>query len=71
VGDGASLVVVSGHEIELPRELIQLEARGVVAPNAVGNAYAIVVRPDRYVAAVVPDAHGLQKLATTVMNDVR
>ena len=71
VGDGASLVVVSGHEIELPRELIQLEARGVVAPNAVGNAYAIVVRPDRYVAAVVPDAHGLQKFATTVMNDVR
>jgi 3-(3-hydroxy-phenyl)propionate hydroxylase len=71
VSNGASLVVVSGQNIELPEELVQLEAQIVVAPTAVGDAYAIVVRPDRYVAAVLADAQGLQKFATTVMNDVR
>jgi 3-(3-hydroxy-phenyl)propionate hydroxylase len=71
VHNGASLVVVSSQEIELPKELHQLEAQVVVAPNAVGSTYAIVVRPDRYVAAVLKDAQELQMFATTVMSDVR
>ncbi len=71
VFNGASLVVVAEQDIELPEELVQLEAQIVVAPTAVGDAYAIVVRPDRYVAAVLADAQGLQKFATTVLNDVR
>lgn len=71
VHKGASLVVVSGEEIVLPQELINLEAQAVIAPNAVGDAYAIVVRPDRYVAAVLHNAHELQIFATTVMSDVR
>jgi 3-(3-hydroxy-phenyl)propionate hydroxylase len=70
VHNGASLVVVSSQEIDLPQELNQLGARVVVAESAVGNAYAIVVRPDRYVAAVVKDAQELQMFATIVMNDV-
>jgi len=71
VHNGASLVVVSAEEIELPEELNQLEAQVVVAKSAVGNAYAIVVRPDRYVAAVLADVQELRRFATTVMNDVR
>ena len=71
VHNGASLVVVCAEAIDLPDELVRLDAHVVVAPSAVGDAYAIVVRPDRYVAAVVRDARELQKFATTVMSDVR
>lgn len=71
VRNGATLVVVCGQDIELPQELMQLEAQIVIAPSALGSAFAIVVRPDRYVAAVVNDAQELQNFATTVMNDVR
>lgn len=57
--DGAAFAVVAATEIALPRELHDLDARVVVSPHAVGDAYAIVVRPDRYVAAVARDAHEL------------
>lgn len=58
---GASFAVVASGDIELPRELVDLDARVVVSPQAVGDAYAIVVRPDRFVAAVARDASELEQ----------
>lgn len=50
--NGASVVVVAASEIELPVSLQSLDVQVVVAPEAVADTYAVVVRPDRYVAAV-------------------
>ena len=61
--NGASFAVVSAEPIELPKELRQLQAINVVAPQAVGDAHAVVVRPDRYVAAVASDARHLSEIA--------
>ena len=54
--NGASFVVVSAEPILLPEPLQQLMAINVVSPQAVGNAYALVIRPDRYVALVATSA---------------
>lgn len=50
--NGASFVVVSAESIEMPAPLQKLAAINVVSPQAVGDAYALVIRPDRYVALV-------------------
>ena len=63
VADGASFVVVSSEQIALPKELADLNAQLVVAPVATQGTYAIVVRPDRYVAAVATDANELAHCA--------
>ncbi len=57
--DGASMSVVAATEIGVPDELLRVGARLVVAPDAVPGSYAVVVRPDRYVAAVASDADEL------------
>lgn len=54
--NGACFVVMVAQIIDLPPALRKLGAKVVVAPDAVTNAYAIVVRPDRYVAAVAKSA---------------
>ena len=64
--NGASLVVVASSTIELPTELWKLDAQVVIAPEAVSDAYAIVVRPDRYVAAVATSAKELAMMAHTL-----
>ena len=64
VADGASFVVVATTTIELPQPLIDLGARLVVSPTATQGEYAIVVRPDRYVAAVAANAIDLAQCAT-------
>lgn len=64
VADGASFVVVARAHIELPKPLADLGARLVVSPRATQGEYAIVVRPDRYVAAVATDADELAQCAT-------
>ncbi len=61
--NGASFAVVTRSEIGLPTGLQRFGARVVVAPEAVGDAHAIVVRPDRYVAAVASDADDLENCA--------
>ena len=71
VSGGASFAVVTGQSIDLPAELKDLDVQVVVAPNAVGDAYAIVVRPDRYVATVASNENELREFATTVLSDVR
>ena len=58
--DGACIAVVSDGPIELPPGLARLGARNVVSPGATGGSYAVVVRPDRYVAAVASSAAELQ-----------
>lgn len=66
VHGGASFVVVAESAIELPDELMSLGARTVVAPEATGGSYAVVVRPDRYVAAIASDAGSFQHAAQTL-----
>lgn len=74
VHGGASFVVVSNEPIDMPDELVALGARAVVAPGATGGAHAIVVRPDRYVAAVATDAdllqHAAQALGSAITDPV-
>ena len=64
--NGASFAVVTATDIELPEELRALGAILVVAPQAVAGSYAVVVRPDRYVAAVAQNENDLQFIAATL-----
>lgn len=64
--DGASFVVVAKDNIELPASLASIAAPVVVAPEAVQDAYAVVVRPDRYVAAVADSADELAGCARAI-----
>ena len=68
VRNGASFVVVAAKDIDLPAQLASLQASVVVAPEALGDAYAIVVRPDRYVAAVAADANDLSEIADALFS---
>lgn len=61
--NGASFVVVASTNIELPDSLRALDAQIVVAPESVNGAYAVVIRPDRYVAAVAKDEMDLASLS--------
>jgi hypothetical protein len=65
--NGASFVVVTSHNIEIPPEFEKLQAHVVVAPESVQDAYAVVVRPDRYVAAVARDEIHLRAIAKHLM----
>lgn len=65
--NGASFAVVAGTEIELPVELRKFGTQLVVAPEAVSGAYAIVVRPDRYVAAVATGIDELKSIARQLL----
>jgi 3-(3-hydroxy-phenyl)propionate hydroxylase len=71
VRHGASITIVAAHNIQLPELLQQMDVKLVVAPECTGDDFAIVVRPDRYVAAVLADENELQHFATTLNNDVR
>ena len=64
--NGASFAVVTATEIDMPKELEELGAVAVVAPQAVTGSYAVVIRPDRYVAAVAQNEKELQLAATTL-----
>ena len=61
--NGASFVVVAQENIDLPDELQSLGAQVVVAPESAQGAYAVVVRPDRYVAAVAANSSELESVA--------
>lgn len=64
--NGASFAVVTATKIDMPKELEELGAVAVVAPQAVTGSYAVVIRPDRYVAAVAQNEKELQLAATTL-----
>lgn len=63
--NGASFAVITGQPISMDGSLVALNAVNVVAPDAVGESFAVVVRPDRYVAAV---ASSLDELSTMAEN---
>lgn len=65
---GASFAVVTAAPVALPGTLAALSAVNVVAPDAVGDSYAVIVRPDRYVAAVAADEGSFPDVARTVAN---
>ena len=69
--NGASFAVVSKEPISLDDLWQHLSAVNVVAPEAVGEDFAIVVRPDRFVAAVAQNANDLDHIATTLTSYVR
>lgn len=60
---GASFAVVTQVPIELPDTLQRIGAQLVIAPESVQGAYAVVVRPDRYAAAVAHDANQLNRVS--------
>lgn len=66
--NGASIAVVAGSDVELPEGLRVLEAQMVVAPEALNDAYAIVVRPDRYVAAVAMSPSELEMQCASLVS---
>lgn len=70
VDQGASFVVVANEAIPLPNAMVRLGARVVHAPEATGGSYAVVVRPDRYVAAVATDASSLENAAQTLCSAI-
>lgn len=71
VRDGAGFAVVTAVPVEIPEALARFRAVNVVAPEAVGEAHAIVVRPDRYVAAVATDAGEFDRAAASLTVHVR
>ena len=64
----ASLVVVSREPIELPHQLMKCQTINVVAPESMSDEYAIIIRPDRYVAAVARNADDLQAVTATLFS---
>ena len=63
---GASFVLVTASPVNIPAAFGTIPVVNVVAPEALGDAFAIVVRPDRYVAAVAGDMAELNECAANL-----
>lgn len=63
---GASFALVASGNIVVPGPLASLGARLVVDAAAATGAHAVVVRPDRYVAAVANDDESLSAAAHAI-----
>jgi hypothetical protein len=64
--DGASFVLVTATPVVIPPAFASIPVINVVAPETLGDAFAIVVRPDRYVAAVASDMAELNHCAANL-----
>ena len=64
--DGASFVLVTAAPVDIPVSFGVVPVVNVVAPETLGGAFAIVVRPDRYVAAVASDVTELNECAANL-----
>ena len=64
--DGASFVLVTATPVAIPVAFGAVPVVNVVAPETLGDAFAIVVRPDRYVAAVARDMAELNQCAANL-----
>jgi len=64
--DGASFALVTAAPIDIPSAFGVVPVVNVVAPETLGDAFAIVVRPDRYVAAVARDMAELIQCAANL-----
>ena len=67
----ASFAIVTRQPIELSEEWQSFNAVNVVSEESVGDAYAIVVRPDRFVSAVAKNEKELSQAASTLLSYVR
>lgn len=65
--DGASFAVITAEPVDVDASLTALGAVNVIAPAAVGGAYAVVVRPDRYVAAVATSRDELSEMTDQLL----
>ena len=65
--DGACIAVVSEAPVRVPEALRAMGAVNVVAPGATGGSHAVVVRPDRYVAAVAGSEGELESAAAVLV----
>ena len=63
---GASFVLVTASPVNIPAAFGAIPVVNVVAPETLGDAFAIVVRPDRYVAAVAGDMAELIQCAANL-----
>ena len=63
---GASFVLVTASPVNIPAAFGAIPVVNVVAPETLGDAFAIVVRPDRYVAAVAGDMAELNECAANL-----
>jgi hypothetical protein len=68
---GASFVLVTCEPVDPSPEWDGLPLEVVVAPDAAAGSWGVLVRPDRYVAAVLGDPAGFPALGTTVVDRVR
>ena len=64
--DSASFVLVTAAALDIPASFGAVPIVNVVAPETLGDAFAIVVRPDRYVAAVASDMAELIQCAANL-----
>jgi 2-polyprenyl-6-methoxyphenol hydroxylase-like FAD-dependent oxidoreductase len=64
--DRASFVLVTAAPVDIPASFGAVPIVNVVAPETLGDAFAIVVRPDRYVAAVASDMAELIQCAANL-----
>ena len=64
--DSASFVLVTATAVDIPASFGAVPIVNVVAPETLGDAFAIVVRPDRYVAAVASDMAELIQCAANL-----
>lgn len=64
--NSASFVLVTASAVVIPLAFASIPVINVVAPETLGVAFAIVVRPDRYVAAVAGDLAELNQCAANL-----
>ena len=69
--DGASFVLVTAKPMDIPSIVSGFPIVNVVAPETLGESFAIVVRPDRYVAAVANTAADVEPILATLLSYVR
>ena len=69
--DGASFALVTAEPMDIPSTVSGFPIVNIVAPETLGDDFAIVVRPDRYVAAVAHTVADVEPVLTTLLSYVR
>ncbi|MEY3506400.1 MAG: hypothetical protein RI898_1153, partial [Actinomycetota bacterium] len=69
--DGGSFALVTAEPMDIPSTAFGFPIVNVVAPETLGDSFAIVVRPDRYVAAVADTVADVEAILATLLTYVR
>ncbi len=69
--DGGSFALVTAEPMDIPSTASGFPIVNVVAPETLGESFAIVVRPDRYVAAVANTVDDVEAILATLLSYVR